>query len=279
MLRVIGLGAVGSLFTYFLNRAGVVPEVVQRRRCWEFLFCVEGDCEKLKFREGGAADDVGYTIVAVKAYDSRSVVPHLKGVAVVAQNGIGGYEEIKEAYPNSVPAVVTYGVYREGCRAELRGVGEIYLPSAVSTLAELLERGGGRVRLVEDIEPYRWLKLAVNAAINAITALLQAPNGVIISSPYAQTLALEVAQEVLNVATALGVKMPRNPVEEVLRVASATAKNLSSTARDVAACAKTEIDYINGAVVKYGEALGVATPVNKALFNLIKARESLCNSG
>ncbi|MGC9051475.1 ketopantoate reductase family protein [Pyrobaculum sp.] len=278
MFRVVGLGAVGSLFTYFLNRAGYVPAAVQRRPCGEYLFCAGGACERLRFAAAGA-EEVRYTVVAVKAYDSPSAVPHLRGVAVVAQNGVGGFEAIREAYPNSVAAVVTYGVYREGCRSELRGVGEIYLPRSVAELGDVLRGGGARVVLVDDVEPYRWLKLAVNAAINAITAILQVPNGVVAEVGHARDLARAVVAEVMRVADALGVKMPADPFEEVLRVAAATAGNISSTARDLARCVRTEVDFINGAVVKYGEALGVATPVNAALLQLIKTREALCGRG
>ncbi|MGB9704800.1 MAG: ketopantoate reductase family protein [Pyrobaculum sp.] len=278
MFRVVGLGAVGSLFTYFLNRAGYVPAAVQRRPCGEYLFCASGACERLRFAAAGA-EEARYTVVAVKAYDSPSAVPHLRGIAVVAQNGVGGFEAIREAYPNSVAAVVTYGVYREGCRSELRGVGEIYLPRSVAELGDVLRGGGARVVLVDDVEPYRWLKLAVNAAINAITAILQVPNGVVAEVGHARDLARAVVAEVMRVADALGVKMPADPFEEVLRVAAATAGNISSTARDLARCVRTEVDFINGAVVKYGEALGVATPVNAALLQLIKTREALCGRG
>ncbi|ABP51550.1 MULTISPECIES: ketopantoate reductase family protein [Pyrobaculum] len=276
MIGVVGLGAVGSLFVYFLNRAGIVPRVVQRRRCPEYVFCAGGQCGGLRFADVADLGDVEYTVVAVKAYDSASVVPLLRGVAVVAQNGIGGYEAIKERYPNSVPAVVTYGVYREGCRSELRGVGEIYLPRAAERLAEALREGGANVVVVDDIEPVRWLKLAVNAAINAVTGLLQGPNGVVVALPQARELASAVVGEVAKVAEALGVKIPKDPLEEVLRIAAATSKNISSTAQDLAMCRRTEIDYLNGTVLKYGEALGIDVPYNKALYLLVKAKEVLC---
>lgn len=143
MFRVVGLGAVGSLFTYFLNRAGYAPGVVQRRPCGEYLFCAGGAWERLRFAVAGA-EEARYTVVAVKAYDSLSAVPHLRGIAIVAQSGVGGYEAIKEAHPNSVAAVVTYGVYREGCRSELRGAGEICLPRSVAELGDVLRSGGAR---------------------------------------------------------------------------------------------------------------------------------------
>ncbi|MFN7105721.1 MAG: ketopantoate reductase family protein, partial [Pyrobaculum sp.] len=214
-----------------------------------------------------------YTVVAVKAYDSAAAARHVKGLAVVAQNGVGGLEAFGE---RAVPAVVTYGVYREGCRSQLRGVGEIVLPREAGELGEWLKNGGAVVKIVDDVEPYRWLKLAVNAAINAITAVLQRENGVVAESPHARELAAAVAREVEAVAKALGVRLPEDPVGEVLKVAAATAANLSSTARDLRLCVKTEVDFINGAVVRYGERLGVATPYNRSLYLLVKTLEERC---
>jgi len=278
MIGVVGLGALGSLITYFLNRAGVEPYVVQRSRCETFTFCAER-CTDLKFViVEELPNDVEYTIVAVKAYDSRSAASLAKGLAVVVQNGVGGFEEFREVYPRALPAVATYGVYREGCRAELRGYGEFVLPRGAEAVAELLRRGGASARCVDDIDSYRWFKLAVNAAVNSITALLQVPNGFVVDQPSARELAVRLAEEVKLVASAIGVKLPGDPVDEALKVARATAANISSTASDVAKCRRTEVDYINGAVVNYGRKLGVKTPYNEAVYLLLKALEAKCSS-
>jgi len=102
---------------------------------------------------------------------------------------------VRERFPNALGAVVTYGVYREGCRSELRGVGEVALPRGAGEVAEALERGGARVRVVDDIEPLRWAKLVVNAAINPVTAILRAPNGIVAEVPWARALAERLALE------------------------------------------------------------------------------------
>lgn len=277
---MVGLGAVGSLIVFFLNRAGYTPSAVARSKCDVYYFCLSpGECVELSLEGGVELGDVRYTFLAVKAYDTASTLHLLKGAVLVAQNGVGGYELVKERYGRAYPLVVTYGVYRSGCKTELRGVGEFIAPADVCEAAEALERGGARVRVVDDVEPYRCAKLAVNAAINAITAVLQAPNGVVASVSYLRDLAAAAAREVEKVCAALGVRLPVDPVEEVYRVAEATAANLSSTARDVSMCVPTEVDYINGAVVKLGERLGVATPVNKTLYLLVKAREEICRRG
>ena len=158
----------------------------------------------------------------------------------------------------------------------MAGVGEIILPKEAGELGDVLKAGGANVKIVDDIEPFRWLKLAVNAAINPITALLRAKNGVVLENTYARDLAIKAAEEAWRVAAARGVQLPVSPVEEALRIAAATKENRSSMLQDISQCRRTEVDYINGAVVKYGEEVGVQTPVNKALWMLIKALEEQC---
>lgn len=277
MFAVVGLGAVGSLLTYFLNSAGYVPHVATRSRCERHLFCA-GDCVELKVRHVvRPPPGVKYTLVAVKAPDTETALHFVVGTPVVFQNGIGGLEAARARFPAALGAVVTYGIYREGCRAELRGEGEVVLPRGAEEVAEALRLGGARVRVVDDIEPLRWAKLVVNAAINPVTAILKAPNGVVAEDPWAGALAEMLALEAAEVAKAAGYPVD-DPVGAVMAVARSTARNVSSMAQDLARCRPTEVDFINGAVVKYGERLGVQTPHNHAVYLMVKALEARCRS-
>jgi len=275
---IIGLGAVGSLLAYFLNRAGHVPNVVTRSRRESYVLKWGEETHILKVALGNELPPVDYTLVAVKAYDTEAVVSKIRGVPIVFQNGIGGLELVKERLGVGFGTVVTYGVARIGDVAEVRGVGEIVLPRETGEVADVLAAGGARVRVVEDIEPVRWLKLAVNAAINPVTALLRAKNGVVVENPYAKSLAVEAAREAGRVAEAVGVRLPADPVEETLRVAETTRDNVSSMLQDLSQCRRTEVDYINGAVVRLGERRGVEAPVNKVLWALVKAAEATCGA-
>lgn len=276
MFVVVGLGAVGSLLAYFLNEAGLEPYAVSRSRCDEYIFCNGDSCHKLRVKMiDRAPPDVKYSLVAVKGPDTTGALRAASGVPVLFQNGIGGLELAREVFPNAMAAVVTYGVYREGCRAELRGRGEIILPKEAAEVGEALARGGAAVRLVDDVEPYRWAKLVVNAAINPVTAILQAPNGVLLENPWARALAEKLALEAAAVAAAVGYPV-EGAVDTVFTVARATASNISSMAQDLARCRPTEVDFINGAVIKYGAARGVATPHNYVVYTLVKALEERC---
>ncbi|MEM1873160.1 MAG: 2-dehydropantoate 2-reductase, partial [Acidilobaceae archaeon] len=178
-----------------------------------------------------------------------------------------------------------YGVTRlSDWEFSVRGLGWLTIgplrgsEARVEPLAEALARGGARVRVVDDIEPYRWLKLSLNAAVNPLTALLRAPNRVVLRERV-WSIARAACEEVAAVARARGVELPEDPLEYLRRVAEATGENRSSMLADVEACRRTEVDYINGAVVRAAEELGLRAPVNRVLYELVKALEEVACAG
>ncbi|MEL9991353.1 MAG: ketopantoate reductase family protein [Thermoproteus sp.] len=272
---IVGMGSVGTLLAYFLNSAGIVPYAVARTPRARYVLRIRGEEHEVHVRlVERLPPAVSFSLVAVKAYDTESVLGLISGVPVVFQNGIGGLELVRERLGRGLGAVVTYGATRRGGVVELRGFGEFILPEEAGALADILKAGGASVRVVADVEPYRWLKVAVNAAINPITAVLGVKNGFVAEDPHARAVALSAAREAAVVAERLGVRLPADPIEETLRVASATRDNCSSMLQDLSAGGRTEVDYINGAVVKYGARVGVEAPVNFALWSLVKALES-----
>ena len=273
MFGVIGLGGVGLLLAYFLNNAGYVPYAVVRTRYGRYVVRFNGEHEIRVRLVDRLPSDVRYALIAVKAYDTGSIIDKVVGVPVVFQNGIGGLELVRERLGVGYGAVVTYGVTRSGGVAEVRGVGEFILPSSVGEVADALRAGGANVRVVDDVEPYRWLKVIVNAAINPITAILRARNGVILEDPSARALAEAVVREGVGVVDRLGIRLPGDPFGEVLRVAEATRNNYSSMLQDILNRRRTEVDYINGAIVLRGREVGVDAPVNYTLWLLVRALE------
>jgi len=178
--------------------------------------------------------------------------------------------------------VLNHGVMRAGGRAyKWVGGRESYLGQRGRTSHGLIRKVSEdlallQVRVVRDIEPMRWLKLCVNSGINPVTALLKQPNSVIAEVGWAGEVAALAARECHDVASAHRIPMSRDPVAEVVRVAEATADNVSSMAQDLIRCRRTEIDYINGKIVEKGEEAGVPTPVNRVLANLVRAAEKVC---
>jgi 2-dehydropantoate 2-reductase len=143
----------------------------------------------------------------------------------------------------------------------------------IAALANILTRAGFQVEFSDQPEALLWGKLVINAAINPITALLNVPNGEILASQAARQVMAAAAKEAAEVARARGIRLPfGNPVEEAEKVARQTATNRSSMLQDILRGAPTEIEAICGAIVREGEVLGIPTPINWTLFNLIKAK-------
>jgi 2-dehydropantoate 2-reductase len=126
--------------------------------------------------------------------------------------------------------------------------------------------------LTDDLDGLVWGKLVVNAGINALSALLRVLNGALAELPNARELLSEAVAEAAAVAQARGVALPyADPIAHTLSVARATAANQSSMLQDILRGSRSEIEAINGAVVREGMRLGVATPVNATLTRLVRA--------
>jgi 3-methyl-2-oxobutanoate hydroxymethyltransferase len=141
----------------------------------------------------------------------------------------------------------------------------------VSFITSLFTHGGVPVSIAEDLESIIWGKLIINAAINPLTALLQFTNEELLKSSEAVDLVKKIITEAMNVAQARGTKLPFNDAYEMtMEVLRNTAKNYSSMLRDVQRGVPTEIDFINGAIVKEGEKYGVNVEFNKRIIKLLQ---------
>jgi 2-dehydropantoate 2-reductase len=201
-----------------------------------------------------------------------------QGVALTLQNGLGNLELMEaELSPQRVAlGVTTVGATVLGPgRVRVGGSGATYVAPhpRLEPLVDLLQTAGFEVHPADNIESLVWGKLVVNCGINALTALLEVPNGELLARPGARAIMQEAAQETARVAEANGVKLPYpDPVEQVEGVARRTASNISSMLQDIRRGAPTEVDAINGAVVEMADRRGVPVPVNRTLWNLVRAK-------
>lgn len=139
--------------------------------------------------------------------------------------------------------------------------------------AETLTEAGIPSNAVADILPRLWGKLLVNVGINALTAINGCPNGALLDDPgIAITMAAAVG-EGARVAEKLGINLVREPLSDVREVCRATATNISSMLQDLRAGRPTEIEAINGAVVRLAGPLGVPVPVNEELVRKVRELE------
>jgi 2-dehydropantoate 2-reductase len=231
-------------------------------------------------------------IVTVKSFDTEAAGRDLATgefeAALSLQNGMGNERWLDGALGATVLAgTATYGArLREPGVVECTGVGEVAVgareggPSPVAErVGTAFETAGVETTVAEDMPRRLWEKLAVNAGINAVTALARVENGALLGGS-ANELARRAARETARVARARGVGLSnREAVGAVERVAGATADNESSMLQDVRAGGRTEVDAINGYVAEAArradpEEGDLRVPVNETLAELLRAWET-----
>lgn len=231
----------------------------------------------------------------VKAVDTlralRAFAGELDPVTPVIslQNGVGNEDAIKTALGGAVPVML--GITTESSHTVAPGhvsssrTGHTIIGSTSASLAiarrvtEVLTSTGLRATIVNDIRPHLWGKLVVNAAINALSAILDCEAGEIPRDPNAARLAECLADETAAVAAALNISLPFvNPWQYVTEVVAIGADAKSSMAYDLHSGHPSEVDHINGAVVAFGRRAGIPTPYNEAMVRLVKAKEELRGS-
>src|SRR5437868_15423783 len=141
-------------------------------------------------------------------------------------------------------------------------------------VARLFLRARVPCSVSQNIEGDLWVKMIMNCAYNAISALGRAKYGRVVRNPWTHDLMTKVTEEAVAVAHASGVKLPESDMAAaVLKLADTMSDATSSTAQDIARGNRTEIDSLNGYIVRRGAQLGIATPVNQTLHALVKLRE------
>ena len=228
-------------------------------------------------------------LILVKSHQTvraaRQAVAVLRsgGLAVTLQNGLGNLDTLAEIVGSRRAAL---GITAQGATVTApghlhhAGVGPTFLAGTprqqpqLLALADLFNRAGLDTSLADNPESLVWGKLAINAGINPLTALLNIPNGALIEDDKLRQMMSAAATEVAQVAAAQGICLPyADAASRTAEVSRATAGNRSSMLQDVSRNAPTEINAISGAVVQLGQKFGVPTPVNQILFNLIRAKE------
>lgn len=297
MIGIIGSGALASLFAAQLaQHANLViigswrPQLAALR---DGLTLIHLDGRETRHRvtvtaDPDAAGPVDAALVLVKSYQTPEAVARVQaalsanGVAVTLQNGTGNLEQLQAALGQRA----TLGTTSLGATLERPGVvrhageGPIHLapPAAArpafDDLVAALRAAGFDVRLTEDVAGLVWGKLAINAGINPLTALLAVPNGFLAEHRACRRLMAEAAREVGAVAAAQGIDLPYDdPAAAALDVARRTAANHSSMLQDRMQGRPTEIDAICGAVVAAGQRHNVPTPVNRLLLRWMREME------
>jgi 2-dehydropantoate 2-reductase len=245
-----------------------------------------GEIEKFDVDVIEPGDDykAKYALILVKSWQTERAAQNLldvlkpDGVALTLQNGLGNLEILTDVLGDERAALgstTTGATLLSSGRVRPGGEGVISLGEhkRIEPLIEMLREAGFAVEMADDVTCLVWSKLVINAAINPLTALLEVANGELLKRVSARILMGKLAEEVVQVAKALGIKLCfADPVKAAEKVAERTAGNHSSMYQDIMRGAPTEIDAICGAVVSAGREAGVQTPANEILQKLIKAK-------
>ncbi len=296
-IAVVGAGAVGGYFGGMLARAGA-PVVMIGRAAFVDAATKNGLLlETLQFKETVRVEastelesvrGADVVLFCVKTTDTesaaRSLAPLLSSSATVVslQNGVDNADKIRAAGIDALSAVVYVAAsVPEPAHIKHVGRGDLVVgPRNARTekFAALFERAGVACRISENIDGELWTKLIWNCALNAISALGRAKYGQIAASDDARKVVETVVNEVLAVAAAARIQLPgvenlQAGLAGALKIATQMSGAISSTGQDLMRGKRTEIDSLNGYISRRGAELGVATPVNHALFALVKLAE------
>lgn len=292
-IAVMGAGAVGCYYGGMLARAGHHVTLIGRATHVEAIrrdgLLLETNAFQARLPVSATTDALGIrdaklVFCCVKSADTeqagRDMAPHLDPEAVVLslQNGVDNASRLETSLGHTVAAVVVYVATEMAGPGHVRhhGRGELVIGPAPPSpsLADLLTAAGVPMQISGNVVGELWAKLILNCAYNALSAIAQLPYGRLVQGEGVETVMRDVVAECLAVACADGVNVPDGTWEAVERIARTMPGQCSSTAQDLARGKRTEIDHLNGYVLRRGAELGIATPVNRVLHTIVKLLES-----
>lgn len=293
-IAVMGAGAVGCYYGGMLARAGHEVAMVARAAHAQAIGAQGLLLETQAFTErvpvaastdAAAVRGAQWVLFCVKSTDTetagRALAPHLADGAVVLslQNGVDNAERLQAVIGRPVIPAVVYVATEMVAPGHVRhhGRGELVLATAPASpgIAATFGAAGVPVQVSDNVAGALWAKLVLNCAYNALSAITRLPYGALMDSPGLPVpqVMRDIVQECLQVAQATGVALPPDTLDAVLRLAATMPAQMSSTAQDLARGKRSEIDHLNGFIVRRGEALGIATPVNRLLHTLVRLLE------
>lgn len=301
-IAILGAGAVGQLICHQLHSAGLAVGLIARESVstseatdWQDLvFCPlpskDADTDSVSYRvpklslDGTGLQQVKLLIVCVKAYQVIDAIsPLLDKLSpqchiLLLHNGMGPHLALAPKLQGRGLSLGTtsQGVLRQS-RWQVKQTGQGLTqfghftgPALPHTLRDGLLNAIPSSEWVEAIIPSLWQKLAVNAAINPLTALHQCHNGTLAQAEFTQTIA-SILDELVEVAAHDGIELDRQMLEvRVYRVIELTAANFSSMHQDVAHHRPTEIEQINGYICDRASAHGLSAATNAQMCQAIK---------
>jgi 2-dehydropantoate 2-reductase len=292
-IAVMGAGAVGCYYGGMLARAGHDVVLIGRPQHVEAIERQGLRLETQTFDElvrvsaatdGSAVQGAQLVLFCVKSTDTESaaaaIKPYLAPDTLVLslQNGVDNADRLRALLLQEVAAAVVYiGTEMAGPgHVRHHGRGELVMePSkAGDEVASALIAAGVPTDISDNVRGALWAKLILNCAYNALSAITQLPYGRLVKGEGITAVMRDVVNECIAVAKADDVKIPGDIDAAIRKIAESVPGQYSSTAQDLARAKRSEIDHLNGLILRRGEALGVATPANRLLYAIVKLIES-----
>lgn len=291
-IAVMGAGAIGCYFGGVLARAGhkvtfigrpIHVDAIARNglqiETKDGIFTVPAEAST----EPSAVAGADVVLVCVKSGDTeasgRAMAASLApGAAILSlQNGVDNAERLAATIGRPViPTVVYVGTGMAGPgHVKHYGRGELAIGASPqgAQVAKLFEGTAIQAFVSEKIAEALWGKLIINCAYNALSAVAQISYGPMMAMEGCRQVVANVVRECVMVSAACGVPMDGLTAEKIIALAATMPGQKSSTAQDLARGKPTEVDYLNGYIVRKGGEFGIPTPTNLALQMMVKLAE------
>ncbi|MDD3345058.1 MAG: 2-dehydropantoate 2-reductase [Candidatus Omnitrophica bacterium] len=300
-IAVIGAGAMGSLFSAFLSRSKEDICLLTGNKDEAAIInskgiCLDGVSGTWQARPKASSDarEIGkadLALICVKSFDTKKAVERIKPLLqentkiMTMQNGLGNIEIISElageerviggVTSEASTLIETGRIMHCGKGESLIGTLSGKTPVEIRQIRESFNKAGLQTKASRDIKSLIWSKLIVNSGINALSAITRLPNGKLTEFEGTKRLLREAVSEAAKVAKRKRIKLVYDdPLAKAEAVCESTAQNISSMLQDILNRRRTEIDFINGAIVRIGQELGITVPTNRLLTDLVKTIES-----
>lgn len=300
-ITIVGPGAMGGLIAYYLSKTKEElffldknKERAQATNERGFLIENSSGNSRIKVKSNSDPKEIGISdlvIICVKAYHTKEAILHAKPLignntlVLTLQNGIGNIEMISEiaGADKVIGGITNHGatlidtnhIRHAGKGETIIGRLDGKVPAQIRSIREVFNKAGIETRISKDIKGLLWSKLITNAGINALAAISRLPNGKLLEIEGTRRILRDAVTEATRIAKRKRIKLIYDdPLAKVEAVAEATSNNICSMLQDVLRKKRTEIDFINGVIVRLGQELGIPTPVNSLLVDLVKTIES-----
>lgn len=313
-ILVVGLGALGTVFATSLKFAGNKVYGITKGK---YIYILKNKPLKIKGLFGDKEtsldgiftnsedlknENLDLIILTVKSYDTESAVYQLKPLIrdntllLLAQNGYGNYEIASNiiAKDRIILSRVIFGakIIEMGFAEVTVFADDIVIGQPdnlisnekLQEIAEIFNKAGLPTRVSKDVYAILWDKILYNSALNPLGAILECNYGSLAENEETRLIMNCIINEIFLVTNASKIKLNWNNPEEYLknfyeRLVPPTAKHFPSMYYDIKNGKKTEIDSLNGAIVKLAKRENINVPVNETITNLIKFKEKFIPKG